>query len=255
ATTLQPAAESPPPALPALPVADEALQPAATISIPKPGRPSAPAAVTPTADVVPPAQAASAAPDEAELFRCFLEGAGLAEFPKLTAEEQKRAMKNLGLVFRDMVSSMIDALRARAEAKREVRVDMTLIGKANNNPLKFSVTVEDAMKIMIADKYPGFMSPVEAVREGFGDIMNHQLAMTAGIQASLGDLLKRFDPKIFEQPYAEGFVLRKESKCWNAYSKAYPNLVRESMDDLFGDQFVDVYEEQMRILRGSRGKS
>ncbi len=108
------------------------------------------------------------------------------------------------------------------------------------------------MKLMLSTGHPGFMGPVEAVREAFADLMNHQLALTAATQASLAEQLKRFDPQRFERQYEEGIVFQKRAKCWESYCKVYPELVGEALEDFFGDAFAEVYEQQMRMIKSGR---
>lgn len=234
------------------------------IDLPKPVRPTPPSRVTPAvlsaqAEPAPPVvqpQPPSPASDTArvDMFQCFLEGAGFAEFPKMTVEEQAGAMKALGEVYRGMVEGMMMILRARTEEKGEIRADRTTINREKNNPLKFLPLAEDAMKIMISRKHPSYIDATLAVREGFADIMKHQMAMRAGMQAAVGEILKRFEPSGFEKRFDEGIVFQKKTKCWDAYSNAYPSLVVEAMDNLLGDTFGKAYEDQMRMLRDSRDK-
>jgi type VI secretion system protein len=199
--------------------------------------------------------AVNAAAANVALFRLFLKGAGIKDLDLVSAEELPGVMQSLGTLFRDLVDGVMTVLRARSELKSQFRVMVTTMRPANNNPLKFTANVEDAMKIMLARDHPGFIDPVEAVREGFSDIMNHQLALTAGMQASLAELLKRFEPQTFERPFEEGIVFQKKAKCWDAYSKAYASLVSEALDDFFGDAFAEVYEQQMNVLRPTRYKN
>jgi type VI secretion system protein len=231
------------------------------IDLPQPGRSIPPsrmaAAVSDPANSPPqpfPAPSPAATAKATDLFQCFLQGAGLAEFPQLTEQEQEEAMKALGEVYRDTVEGMMMVLRARSEEKREIRTDVTLIRKQKNNPLKFIPTVEDAMKVMISRKYSGYIDAPSAVREGFADIMKHQMAMRAGMQMAVGEILRRFEPAAFEKPFEEGIVFQKKAKCWDAYAKAYPQAVTEAMDNLFGDTFAKAYEGQMRMLRDSHDK-
>jgi type VI secretion system protein len=228
------------------------------IDLPQPGRPIPPsrvaAAVSDPANPLPQPSPAPAAAKAIDLFQCFLQGAGLTEFPQMTEEEQGDAMKALGEVYRDMVDGMMMVLRARSEEKREIRTDVTLIRKEKNNPLKFIPTVEDAMKVMISRKYSGYIDATLAVREGFADIMKHQMAMRAGMQMAVGEILRRFEPAGFEKPFEEGIVFQKKAKCWDAYAKAYPRTVSEAMDNLFGDTFAKAYESQMRMLRDAHDK-
>lgn len=189
--------------------------------------------------------------DGAALYRAFLDGAGLGpEHGKtLSQEELNATMKRAGALFREMVEGMMISLRGRSEAKNEFRVGVTVLRPKNNNPLKFSVIPEDAMKIMLAREHPGYIDPLEAVKEAFGDLMYHQIAMNAGIQASLNDLLQRFDPQSFEKQYGEGIIFGKKNKCWEAYCQAYPKLVNDAQEDIFGERFAEVYEQQIRKLR------
>lgn len=193
----------------------------------------------------------SRSPAGSDLFRLFLEGAGLQDLP-LTGEEQiPELMKTAGLLFRSLVEGIMTALQVRTAAKRELRVSMTTMRATGNNPLKSTPNASYAMSIMLTGRQPGFSGPEESVREGFCDLMNHQMATAAGIQASLQSLLKRFDPQTFERRFEEGIVFQKKAKCWDAYCKAYPELVNTALEDLFGDEFVEVYEQQMQILRSA----
>jgi type VI secretion system protein len=210
----------------------------------------------------PPAEAAVRAPSavntaaaNAALFKQFLKGAGISDEALVSPEEIPAVMQSLGALFRDLVDGMMTVLRARSELKSQLRVTVTTLRPVDNNPLKFSASVEDALRILFARKHAGFIDPQEAVREGYSDIMNHQLAMVAGMQASLAELLKRFAPQTFEKPFEEGIVFQKKAKCWDAYSKAYPGLVSEALEDFFGETFADVYEQQMRVLRPARNKN
>jgi predicted component of type VI protein secretion system len=78
--------------------------------------------------------------------------------------------------------------------------------------------------------------------------------MTAGIQASLTDILKRFEPQSFEQHTQKGFLSNKKAECWEAYCRAYPKLAEYAQENLFGEEFADAYEAQIAALRGSIGK-
>lgn len=221
------------------------VKPTPAINIPRPGRPISSQSSISQA----PAQLAPQPSAPVDLFQCFLDGAGLVDFPRMTAEEQMRVMKTVGVVYREMVDGMMKVLRARTEEKREMRrPDMTIIQPRKNNPLKFFPTADDTMRVMLAHRSFAYIDADEAVREGFSDIMKHQMAIRAGMQAALSHLLKRFDPSVFEESYKEGIVFQKKAKCWEAYSKAYPNLVDEVLDDLFGDAFAEAYQAQMRIL-------
>lgn len=189
-----------------------------------------------------------------ELFDVFLQGAGV-DRNECATKNQLEAMQRIGKMFRQLVAGTVSVLRSRAEFKSLFRVNMTVIRAADNNPLKFAVSTDDVLKQLIQNKEGGFLESVESIEQGFNDIMNHQLAMQAGIQASLTDLLKRFDPKTIEKQFEQGIVLQKKAKCWDSYQETYRIESEEAVENFFGDAFVEAYEEQMKVLTAVRNKN
>lgn len=191
---------------------------------------------------------AIAATTDSELLRQFLAGAGINDPGFLPAEQWPMLMKTSGELLRSMVEGLMLVLRARAELKSQFRVSVTTMRSIDNNPLKFTPNVDDAMKLMLAPTNPGFLPPKDAVNGGFSDIMNHQMAMTAGIQAALGEILHSFDPELIEKSQGEGLLFQKKAKCWEVYANKYPQLKAAAQEDFFGDAFAEAYEKQMLLL-------
>jgi len=191
---------------------------------------------------------------EGELFNVFLEALGVKDTNAVKGEKIPDLLRTTGTVFREMIDGMMKMLRGRTEQKSQARLSVTMLRSSENNPLKFSPNVEDAIKLLLTKNNPGYLDAVEAVREGYSDIMNHQLAMTAGIQASLLKLLGRFDPQHFEKLYENGIIPRKKTKCWDAYSREYRKIVEEVLDNIFGEEFVRTYEQQIHKLRSTPNK-
>ena len=183
-----------------------------------------------------------------QLLQAFLRGAQI-EQKEIDFKNPDEKMTRIGTMFRQFVESTVAVLRSRAEFKSLFRVSVTTIKRSDNNPLKFAVTTDEALKHLINDGQGGFKKSVESIDEGFNDLLNHQLAMQAGIQASLTDILRHFDPAIIEKYYEEGFVLQKKSKCWDKYTKIYEHLSETAVDDFFGDAFSEAYEQQMKQLK------
>lgn len=191
---------------------------------------------------------------DSALFDRFLQGAGL-ERTDIKSENLPDTMQRIGHMFRQFVAGTVSVLRSRAEFKSLFRVNVTVIRAANNNPLKFAVSTDDVLKQLIQNKEGGFLESVESIEQGFNDIMNHQLAMQAGIQASLTELLKRFDPKTIEKQFEQGIVLQKKAKCWDSYQDTYRIESEEAVENFFGDAFVEAYEDQMKALTEARNKN
>jgi type VI secretion system FHA domain protein len=192
--------------------------------------------------------------DYGDLLSEFFKAAGIEDSSFLTPEQYPELMRTMGTVFKELIDGLMTVLRARSELKSQFRVSMTVLQSVENNPLKFSPTVFEALKLLLATNQPGFVDAVDAVREGYQDVMNHQLAITAGVQASLMSLVSRFDPQKFARKYEEGIVLQKKAKCWDAYRQAYRDIAREALENFFGEEFARAYEEQIVKLRTIRKK-
>lgn len=249
------AADFPPPPLerhaPIEPPAAEPLAPQEPAVEPVfPGHPAAQHQIVeppmPTARPVQP-QTVHAVADDA-LLREFLAGAGISDPHLLPPEQWPALLRTSGELLRAMVQGLMQVLRARAELKSQFRVSVTTMRSVDNNPLKFTPSVDDAIKLILAPTNPGFLPPKQAVSEGFNDIMNHQIAMTAGIQAALAEILRSFDPQLIEKTQAEGVMFQKKAKCWEYYVEKYPRLKAVAQEEFFGDAFADAYEKQMLLL-------
>lgn len=190
-----------------------------------------------------------------DLPAILLEAAGIEDAVEYIKKNDATLMRVIGLVLHELVSGLMTVLRGRSELKSQLRVSMTTLKPTENNPFKFSPTVEEALKTCLMNNHPGFTDAVEAVREGYDDIKNHQLAVTAGIQASLAAILKQFDPQRFAEKFKEGLVLQKKAKCWDAYKQAYPQIVERAIEDIFGVDFIRAYEAQIEKLRAHRKKN
>jgi predicted component of type VI protein secretion system len=183
-----------------------------------------------------------------ELFGIFLKSARLEEMSFFRVEEIPDLMSTLGDVFREMVTGLWTVLQGRAEEKSEIRALMTGVCNIDNNPLKLSPRIEDAIRSLIKRDHPAFLEPVEAVRKGFRDLMDHHVAMNAGIQAALMEVLNRFDPQHFVKKHKAAFALKKKTVCWDDWCESYIRFRNEALEDFFGRTFVQAYEEQLQKL-------
>jgi type VI secretion system FHA domain protein len=139
-------------------------------------------------------------------------------------------------------------------------MSVTTIQPVENNPLKFSATVDDAIELMFVKRAKAYKPPLEAVREGFDGIADHQIAVIAGMRAAFEAIIRRFDPEQlqqrFERQQKAGLLLAsKKARYWEAYQALYEDLTRdadEAFQLLFGDDFVQSYESQLTRLAVAR---
>ena len=68
------------------------------------------------------------------------------------------------------VDGMLQALRNRADSKNELRLPVTTMTLASNNPLKFSPSGKVALDYLLAPSHEGFLPPARAMQDGFEDL-------------------------------------------------------------------------------------
>ncbi len=192
----------------------------------------------------------------------FLKGLGLDEnsFKNGLTEQQ---LFLAGKLFKSAIKGTIEILHSRAEIKNEMRMDMTTIQPVQNNPIKFAVDIDEAIRKLLDIDNISYMEPEQAMNEVYDDIASHQLAIISGIQASLSHVLKRFEPKQlitrFEEnsPISASIPVHRKAKLWEAFENLYEAIGEEAEDDfnrLFGQEFAKAYDEQVATLKKKRAK-
>jgi type VI secretion system protein len=226
-------------------------------SIPQPGRKAKRPTVknSPPPATQSPTATASVAGDEASLRQALADGLGVP-ISHLEGISLADLLGNLGSAMRANVEGTMSILRARAQMKGEFRMSQTTIQPVENNPLKFSINTEDAIRQLLnPNQKSGFLPPLIAIEEAHEDIEAHMLAVMVGMQAALQVVLQRFKPEILEKRLGQSVLLEKlplyrHAKTWGLFTKLYCEIAIEADDDfhqLFGHTFSQAYEEQ--ILR------
>lgn len=178
----------------------------------------------------------------------------------LVDEQINQINKLVGVVVREMVSGLMQVLGSRSSIKNEFRMNVTTIQPVENNPLKFSANVDDALENMFIKEGNAYKKPVAAVREGFEGVAEHQVAILAGIRAAFKGVIERFDPILLEQRFAKHMKSSiipgsQKAKNWECYLEYYNELagdIDNSFQYLFGDEFVKAYEDQLQQLTIAR---
>lgn len=244
---------TPPPATPppvAAPVPAPAVAPA-----PPPVPP--PAAVDPFAADIgpatpPPAPVAVAPPVPAPPavapmgggLAALLDGAGIAP-AALAGADPDAVLRAAGAVLREAVGGLRALLIARADVKREFRIEQTMLRAAGNNPVKFAATDEAAVAALLGGQ------GLAGLRETVADLTAHQVATLAATQAAARALLDRLAPAGVEASDPGGGLLpgAREKRLWEAYRKLHHQVAEQFEDDFdsaFGKAFARAYEKASR---------
>jgi type VI secretion system FHA domain protein len=188
-------------------------------------------------------------------FASLLQAAGI-ESMRITPELSQQ----FGKILRVVVAGLMDVLRARDKIKDEFRMRMTTFKQTDNNPLKFSANVEDALHNLLVKRNAAYLGPVEAFEDAFLDVRNHQMAMLAGVRVAYEAMLAEFDPERLQQdfePQAKGANFLSggaKAKYWELYRNRFHDMVKDadsSFRNLFGDDFAKAYEEQLARLKAA----
>ena len=191
----------------------------------------------------------------------LLAGAGLPpSLPPGATETQ--VLELAGALLQELVRGTMELLQARASIKQEARLEVTTLRAAENNPLKFSVSLEDALaRLLSPEPGQGFLEPRRAVRDAMQDLRAHELATMAGLEAAVREMFNRFDPERLERDFSERSLLasilpaHRKAKCWDLFAQQFRQIAEEAREDfnaLFGREFARAYEEQVRRLHSAR---
>ncbi len=172
--------------------------------------------------------------------------------------------ESLGLILREAVNGITEALRDRTNFKAEFRLDLTRIQPDENNPLKFSTSLDDVVKQLLAGDRPGLIPPGEAFREAFDDLRVHQLSMMVGVKVCLNTLIARIDPNTIEQQLdkrssRKAMVLSsRKALCWELFNEIFEDIAKDADDGfrrLLAEEFATAYEEQVNSMKRARFKN
>ena len=171
----------------------------------------------------------------------FFRGAGLPA-QRLDDKQADQVLHRLGQLMREIVLGVTENLHLRAEQKNVLRVPTTTIQPQNNNPLKFAASVEDALNNLLFRESPEYLSAVEAIRDTFGDIRQHQQHLLAAMRTAVVDYVGRLDPEELEHKIGNGRTgllnAANKLKYWDLFKDLY-EVVSAHQPGQFPHQFLE----------------
>jgi type VI secretion system FHA domain protein len=192
------------------------------------------------ANAVPPRPTAPATSSGA--LDAFFRGAGLPA-QKIDDKQAEQTLHRLGQLMREVVLGVSENLHVRSEHKNVLRVPTTTIQPQNNNPLKFSASVEEALTNLLFRQSSEYLSAVDAIRETFGDIKQHQQNLLAALRTAISDYVGRLDPDELETKFTSGkrgglMNATNKLKYWDLYKDLY-QVVTQHQPGAFPQQFLE----------------
>lgn len=181
----------------------------------------------------------------------FARGAGVPE-SVITSQSDEAFAEMLGAFVRLTADNLRQLHMARAQSKGAMRSsNMTMIQAVDNNPLRFSPTTEDALRILFGPPTASYLSPQKALESSFHDLKKHQMAVFGAMQVALAKLIEDLEPaKIdaaVEQDKGVSSLLRsRQARLWQHYETAWKARAGKSdhgMLDVFMRLFSEAYDK------------
>jgi type VI secretion system protein ImpI/type VI secretion system protein len=202
------------------------------------------------------AGAGTSGPGPGEAARAFLAAVGADEVVIQDADLPV-TMARMGRVMKTLVTGLREILMTRTSIKSEFRIEQTMISAGGNNPLKFSISPEQAIEAMVKPGARGYLSAESAAEQALDDIKAHEVAMVTGMEAALKGLLARLDPQVLagqiETSSGIGSLLKgKKARYWEVYEKLYADIsdqAENDFHDLFSREFARAYKHQLDKLK------
>lgn len=250
----QPIAAPEPPSPPFDPFATDPNRPRPAEAKPVP-EPSPPPAAPVTAAATAPVTSQTG-PDAA---RAFLAALG-AEEVALPDADLPDAMARLGRTLKAMITGLREILMTRTSIKSEFRIEQTMVNVGGNNPLKFSVTPEQAIEAMVKPNARGYLPAEAAAAQALEDIKAHEIAMVTGMEAALKGVLAKLNPEVLTGKIEArggfgGFLKNRKAQYWETYEAMYAEISDAAENDfheLFAREFAQAYRAQLARLKDAK---
>ena len=171
----------------------------------------------------------------------------------MPADQQNALLTLAGQMMREAVLGLMESLKSRSDLKNRMRLSQTTIQPGENNPLKFSASVDEAVLKLLDPHSTRYLGPIEAIRESFADIRTHQTALVGSIQAAVDELLNRIEPGELQERFDRGLKrgpllgATNKMKYWDLYTEFYQVLSQrgeQGLPTLFAEEFARTYAEK-----------
>jgi type VI secretion system protein ImpI len=159
--------------------------------------------------------------------------------------------EQLGVILRMTVDHLMALLQARTQAKQLTRsTNQTTVQALENNPLKFSPTSVEAIRIMFGPSTRSYLDAQRAFAQGFSDLKSHQLKTYMAMQHAVNELIASIDPTLMahERDLKRGvraWLGLNKGRLWDQFLtrwKARFGRDRSAPIDTFMLHFSDYYD-------------
>ena len=187
--------------------------------------------------------------------QAFVRGLGIN--PNMVPDENSEQwFEQLGQSFSLMLLGLMETLHNRAEFKQNNRLNHTAFRKSENNPLKFSANLEDAIHNLYNRNTASFMRADIAIKEAFVDIENHEKALMKGVEGTVSSVMSLVEPSsIYSDAMSSDSFFnkiipaRKYAQSWKRFEGIHYQLTDEIVNKespFYLEDFAKHYENALR---------
>jgi type VI secretion system protein ImpI len=191
---------------------------------------------------------------EDAFLRSFAAAAGLPP-EVLAGRDPDEVAHRLGSVMKLVVAEMMQLLAARTEAKRMTRsASQTSIAMLDNNPLKFSPSPEDALRILFGPKSRSYLDLQQALSAGFADLKAHEVQTYTALQEAARRLAQELSPEAVEEGLPDegglgSLMSSRRARLWDSYVTRWNTTMtrhEHGLVDVFMLYFAECYDRSRR---------
>ena len=160
----------------------------------------------------------------------FVRGVGIDPM-MIPSDNREEWFEQLGESFSLMLVGLMETLHNRAVFKQTNRLSHTAFRKSENNPLKFSANLEDAIHNLYNRQTASFLKPNAAIKEAFNDIESHEQALMKGVEGTVSSVMSLVEPtSIYSDALAKDTVInkvipaRKYAQSWKRFEDIHEKL-------------------------------
>lgn len=184
----------------------------------------------------------------------FAKGLGLPE-EAIAIRDEGELGELLGTIMLSVASNLSQLHAARAQSKGMMRsANQTMIQAVDNNPLRFSPTAKDALRIMFGPRTESYLEASRAIEGSFGDLKQHQMMTFSAMQSAVSKLLEDLDPKKIDasletEKGVSGLIGSRKAKLWERYVTVWQAKTGRNdlgMLGVFMLLFADAYDRTGR---------
>ena len=149
-----------------------------------------------------------------------------------------------------VTSGVMKACQARNQVKNGLRMGVTIIQAADNNPLKMCPNVEDALDRLFMRPKSGYLASKSAYEDAMNDLIGHQLALIGAIEPAFMSSFELLAPARIES-YAEAEGKKRsvlssmKLRLWDFYKESYEKFQQPGPKNVlthFWENFAKHYE-------------